>query len=197
MLTFGGNGEGNLTAVAGTAIEAVLPANREGVTRLIKLTYANGATAHLLRAQRELGRTTAATLAASGQAVINLTADPGPSGNALAANDRLIIQHSDGTQRLYTVQSITGLAVTLTASLAAAVAAGGLVWNMGVVADTDPITGRAHPQFPLAGSATTVYEDREVGIVAGHKRNSPVLLSVNNITNAGTIAQLTYGHTIN
>ncbi len=59
----------------------------------------------------------------------------------------------------------------------------------GVLGDTDPAIGTAHPTWTLPASATTTYTEDTAGVVAGHVPDAPIYLSVNNITNAGTIRQ--------
>lgn len=195
MNSFGGNGVGGLTASAGTRIRFLIPPRVRGITRISKWVYTAGVTAHTLTAARPIGRTTASAAAAAGQAVINLTADPGVSGNLIAANDLLAIRETDGVTRLYTVSSVSGLAITLTGNLTAGAAAGAAVWNFGILGDTDPVTGAAHPTLVGTASATSTFEDREGGVIAGHLTDAPILVDSNNATNAGTIQQLSWSYT--
>lgn len=198
MEAFGGNGYTGLTQSAGTRIRLVVPPNTRGYSRVTKLVYAAGATAHTLTFARPIGKTTANGSAASGQAVINLTADPGPSGNAINTSDLLAIRETDGVTRLYTVSSVSTLAITLTGNLTAGAANGAKVWNFGALGDTDPTTGLVHPTLAAAASPTTVsQEDREGGVIATHERDSPILIDSNNATNAGTFTQISWTYTTN
>lgn len=196
MNSFSNNGTGTLTAVAGTAIRYLVQPNRNGKVRASKMVYTAGATAHTATFLRPIGRTTASAAAASGQAVINLTADPGVSGNLIAANDLLAIRETDGVTRLYTVSSVSTLQITLTSNLTAGAAAGAKVWNFGVTGDTNPADGAAHPAFALASGAATTFTD-DNGFVATFATDDPLLLSINNATNAGTLNQFSWGYTIN
>lgn len=197
-LAYGGNVFGTLTATAGTVINLLIPPRRGAVTRVPQVRYTAGATAHTLTALRSLGRTKASAAAATGQAVVNVTANPGPSGNALAANDWVAIRHSaDGITRLYRVSSITALAVTMTVNFAVAVAPGDDVWMMGAAGDTDPRIGAAHPAFALASGATTTLADDTTGVACSHAQDEPVLLQVDNATNAGTLNLATSAYTAN
>lgn len=191
----GGNGLGALTQAAGTAIRRVIPGLVAAIARISKLVYTNGATLHTVTIARPIGSTRTSGAGASGQAVINLVADPGPSGNALAANDLLVIQEADGVQRLYIVSAVSSLAITLTANLVAGVAANAWVWNFGILGDTDPRIGEAHQTLSLPASGTTTYSDDMGGVIGGHRKNEPLLVSVNNITNAGTLNQLSWFYT--
>lgn len=193
MLSFSGNGIGKTTAAAGTAIVVLVPPDLQGKTRIAKLVYTAAGTAHLLSILRPLGRAKTSAAAASGQPVINLATNP----TAIAANDNIAIRHSDGVTRKYVVSSVAALAITLTTNLGAAVASGADVWDFGVPTDVDPNTGRATDTLDGTASATTTYEDREVGIMASYKVDEPLLFHSNNATAAGTLVLLTFGHTIN
>ncbi len=192
---FSGNGYGGLTQAFGTRIRFVVPPKARGFTRVTKLVYTAGGTAHTLTVARPIGATTANGSAASGQPVINLTADPGPAGNLIATNDLLAIRETDGVTRLYTVSSVATLAVTLTTNLVAGVANLASVWDFGVLADTDPATGLAHPTWRLPASVATTYEDREAGVVASHVAESPLLVDSNNITAQGYLDQISWAYT--
>ncbi len=196
MNSFGNNGTGTLTATAGTAIRYLIQPSRSGKVRVSKFQYTAGATAHTGTFCRPIGRTTASAAANSGQAVINLTSDPGVTGNLIAANDLLAIRETDGVTRLYVVQSVSTLAITLSTNLVAGVAAGAKVWNFGVTGDTNPADGAAHPAFALAsGAQTTINDDN--GFVGTFATDDPLLVSVNNATNAGALNLLTWGYCVN
>lgn len=196
---FAGNGLGKLTAAANTAIRRLLPPAPNGRTRLTKIVYTNGVTAHLLTVCRALGRTSFTADGAAGQAVVSLLVQPGVTGNLLAANDLVAIREIDGVTRLYIVQAVPSTYpgnVTLTTTLTAGVSqSASTFWNFGILTDVDPITGVAHPTFDLAASVTTTYLEDTNGVVASHVPDSPLLLSVDNITNAGTVAQTGWGYT--
>jgi hypothetical protein len=195
MIAFGGNGDGGKTAAANTEITYLVPPHASGYARVSKLAYTSAGTAHTLTCMRPLGRTTAAAVAASGQAVVSLAAQP-QSGNNVAANDYIAIRHSaDGVTRLYKVQSVSSLDITMTANMGAAVAVGDKVWFFGAIGDTDPQTGRAHPALLPPVSTTTTYEDREGGVVATHAKDDPIAVHSGNATAAGTIAQISWSYT--
>ncbi len=198
MLAFGGNGIGNKSVAFGTTITFLVPPSgttKPGRTRISKCVYTAAGTAHTLTFLRPINKTTASSAAASGQAVINLTADPGVTGNLIAANDLLAVRETDGVTRLYVVSSVSSLAITLTGNLTAGAAAGAKVWNFGIVSDTDPAIGMAHPSLRGIASATTTYSDTDAGLFAGHENDSPILFSSNNATATGTLEQLNWAYT--
>lgn len=197
MNTFAGNGTGTLTQTAGTKIRYLIQPNKQGKARVSKVVYTAAGTAHALKFLRPIGRTTASAAAAAGQAVINLAADPGVSGNLIAANDVLAIRETDGVTRVYTVQSVSTLAITLTGNLVAGAAAGAKVWNFGVEADVNPADGVTHPSFAGTASTTVTYEDRENGVVATFNVDDPILFSSDNVTAAGTLNMLSFGYSVN
>ncbi|VTS00594.1 hypothetical protein [Tuwongella immobilis] len=193
---FGGNGFGRRTATAGTVINHVVPPRKRAYSRITTMVYTAAGTAHTLTVLRPLGSTVLSADASASQAVVNVQANPGPAGNALAANDWVIIQRPDGTLVVDTVSSITGTAITLATSLAAAVPAGSQLWMMGVAADTDPRTGAGHPQYSAPASVTTRYSDDLIGVVASIGNNEPLLVQSNNAVAAGTLEQVSYLHSI-
>jgi hypothetical protein len=201
MNSYYGNGAGNLTATAGTPINCLIPPSpvgRGGFTRVSKVVDTPGTTAHVGTFLRPLGNTTLSAAAAAAQSVIALTADPGPSGNGIAANDWIAIRRAaDGITRLYQVSSVSGLNVTLTANLAAGLglAKGDKVWMFGAVGDTDPRTGNAHPGLNFPASTTTTYEDRENGVCATLGTDEPILVQIDNATAASKLNQVSYGYT--
>lgn len=136
----------------------------------------------------------AASVAGPGVNTFSLAGDPSPRGNGLAAGDLVAIRESDGVTRLYTVLTYTGGTLTLTTNLVAGVAVGSKVWMFGVEADTDPYTGAAHETYALPAGQTTNHES-PWGFIGGHLPDQPVLVSIDNATNAGVLnfACWTYG----
>ena len=198
-LSGSGNTNGRVTVAFGTVINSLVPSRKGAFTRISTLKATAAGTAHVATALRSLGRTTFTGAGAASQAVVNLTANPGPSGNLLAANDWVAIRETDGITRLYQVSSISTLAVTLTANLTTGVAATGVgvdsaLWMFGVAADTDPRTGAAHPGFTVPASATTTYTDNFGGVVASIAADEPILVQSNNATATGIIEQVSYAY---
>lgn len=192
---YGGNCIGRQSVAFGTVINSLVPPRKKSLTRVSTVRVTAAGTAHTLTMLRPLGRTTASAVAAISQAVVNLTAQP-QSGNNVAANDLIAIRHSaDGVTRLYTVSSVSSLAITMTGNFTVAIAAGDDVWFFGVIGDTDPLIGSAHPTLPIPASATTVYQDTIGGVVASHLPDQPILLQSNNATATGAIEHVAYAYT--
>jgi hypothetical protein len=198
MNVVGGGGFGTLTQAFGTVISRLVPPRSGAFTRITKVVYTAAGTAHTITVMRHIGTRVKLTSAASiNQAVINLSADPGNTGNAIAANDWIALRHDDGITRLHRVSSVSTLAITLTANLTVAASANQPVWFFGAVGDTDPKIGEAHNALAGIASATTTYEDAPdgAGLFSSHASFEPILVQSNNATAAGTLQQLTYKHT--
>lgn len=191
-----GDNAGRATASAGTAYILGIPGRDQAFTRLLKFMLTTTGTSHNVACMRVLGETYTTADAAASQAVINIAANPGPSGNSLAANDYVGYKTDAGIYVFDTVSSISSLAVTLTTNLTAALTAGAKVWMFGIYTDTDPKTGKAHPLFSNAATATdrTYFEDL-VGVCCGHEQGEPLCMYVSNATNASVIEMATYAHT--
>lgn len=178
------------TASAGTRIEVVVPPREDARTRIMKLAYRAGTTAHTVTLMKPLGRTTVASTAATGQAVVNISANPGTGtvAGTIAANDYLVIQR-DTTEINYLVKvsSVSTLAITLTANVPVAFAAGDKVWFYGVPGDVR--TNIAEGAMPLETFASTsvTYSSTEKGegLFTTDERDDPVIVSSDNATVAG------------
>lgn len=196
---FGGKTAGRATANANTVIKVLLQPKGGGIGRVSTLGYTTGNTAHTITGMRPLGRTTAASAANAAQNTITLTADPGPSGNGIAANDLVAVRESDGVTRDYVVSAWNSSTkvVTLVANLVAAVAAGAKFWDFGITSDTDPLTGTAHPTIVTTANTTQTFQDDVAGVVAGHEKDAPILLNSSNGTAAGSFDRVSYAYTKN
>lgn len=199
MNAVNGNGFGYKAAAAGTKINRLILPQKGLYTRVSNLVATGADASHAVTALRQLGRTTTTAAAAATATALPVAADPGPAGNALAANDLLAVRETDGVTRLYTVSAVPGSYpgnVTLAAGLTAGVASGADVWDFGVAADSDPRTGEAHPKFVLPAAAQATFTDRENGVVASVGKDEPILLQHSNATVAGSIDQTSFGYTL-
>lgn len=196
----GGDGRGRVAASFGTLLNLIIPPRKSTITRLMQVIATAGTTAHTLTILRSLGRTTCVSVNAAGQAVVNITADPGAAiSNAIAANDLVAIRESDGVTRLYKVSSVATLAITLTANLVTGTLGGEDFWDFGIITDTDPVTGAAHQILNVPASATTTWADNtdsNVGIARSNGNDEPLLLQDNNATATGTLEQSNWLHTL-
>ena len=198
----GTGGCGGITApAAGTPFLIPIPPKIGAKIRLDSVQYTPAGTAHKLTVLRPLGKTTVASTAAAGQAVINFTADPGAAvSNAIAANDFVVIRRAaDGIYYAFTVSSVATLAITMTTNIGSGVglAAGDVVWFYGVAADTDPLNnGLAHPNYVLtASTAMNITNSNGNGFISSNKMNEPVLVHIDNITAAGVFNRMSWLYT--
>lgn len=186
-------------------IEPVLNA----YTSLFDLWVDAGATLQTLTILREMGRTSFTALAAAGQAVVNIAADPGvysagykqtptqtlygfpnaprTADNPIAAGDFVAYRCADGTYVLDTVASVSALAITLTTNLpTGGVLAGAPFWWFGLPADVNPYDAKAHPNFrPKVSTQTRFGVDPSIlagGWVTSPRPESPLVVHLNNIT---------------
>jgi hypothetical protein len=182
---------GTKTATAGTAIVRVVPPRSDKRAVVWTLRYKNSTTEHTLTVMVAMANTTLTTEAASGQAVINLTAQlTATDGSVLAANDYVAVQHEDGSWDGYKVSSISGLAVTLATNLAKKVLKTSAVFMMGA-----PGASGDHPDrvYTLEASETMTLGG-EYGVGTADKNNQPILIHVDNITAAGKLQWVSYGY---
>lgn len=211
-------GYGKLTQTAGTVITRLLRPFANMFTRLLYAAYTAGATAHTLTVMRPLGVTTFSADADSGQAVVNITADPGAystntggvprtANNPIAANDFVVYECADGTFALDTVSSVSTLAITLSNNVpTGGVKSGGKFWFFGIITDTNPADALAHPQYTLAANTVTTLggtASESVGGVVGtiahgplfsslagyDGKYQPLILHSGNATNAGVLEE--------
>jgi hypothetical protein len=202
MNAFGGNGDGNKTATAGTVINYLIPPNVRGFARLTTLAYKDAGTAHTLTILRPLAKTATVGSAAAAQANIVLASNPGtsfPTADAIAGGDWLAITETDGVTRVYQVSSVTSLTqVTLSSNLVAGTVNNSPVWWFGVAGDVDQLhTGSTHPQWNSnANSSLFTLTESNSGIVAGLTKGDPLLFQSNNITAAGNLQQIAWSYTL-
>jgi hypothetical protein len=195
MTPQGGFTRGYQTATADTLINCLVPPKEGLYTRITTLVYTSGTTAHTLTVLRALGKTYLAAEAAASQAVLTLREQP-VSGNSVAANDYLVWQNTDGSYTFGLVSSASGLTITMGSSLSKAAAAGRPVWMMGVLADTHPKDGFAHPQLRGVASTRVTWADDVAGVVQSVGANEPLLVQSNNATAAGHLEQVSGAYTV-
>lgn len=218
------------TAAGGTAFQRVIPPFTHptagpftysasapkklgnAVTRVKKVVYTTGATAHAIYVCRPFNYTTVTAAVAKNTSTIVLADDPGVystnykyatgnggvpatvADNAIATNDYIVVQLADGTWHLSKV-TVTGLSMALTTALpnptgAGGVLAGALVYFYGqLTTDTDPATGLANPTTTIALSTTrdATWADSDVGAVVALHPGDPLVFHSGNGTNAGTL----------
>lgn len=216
----GMRGYGKLTQNAGTVITRLVEPMPNAFTRIVSVWYTASTTAHTLTVMRPLNVVTFTAAASAGQAVVNISADPGDytgirtSDNAIAGSDFVVYEVADGTYALDTVSSVATLAVTLSNNVpTSGVLAGGKLWFYGIITDTNPLNAQAHPQFTLPASVTTYLGTDSGEGIAGFVgsiappggtygwptgtginltgRYEPLIVHSGNATAAGTIEKVT------
>ena len=188
---------GTKTANAGTAFYAAIPPKSGAYTKIHRLVYTTGTTAHTLSILKAQGKTTTSAAAAASDTALTLTSiNPAVDASGaslsenLAASDFIVVQHSDGTWGAYLISAIntTTKVVTINA-LAKAVASGAVVYAMHELART---TGKDSIQITTTASSTQTFETYapEGGIASSAGENEPLIVHSNNATAAGSVVHL-------
>lgn len=178
---------GALTANANTAIVRTIAPRKNRFPQITMIRYTAAGTAHTVTIMEALGSTTVNGAALAAQATVTLTADPGPAGNGIAANDYLVFALPDGTYLTDTVSAwnSTTKVVTLANNLpTGGIATGATCWFFGVVGD--------HTDDQQAAPASTVsIWSQDTGCVRGSTMaGSPMIVHSNNATAAGTLGMV-------
>lgn len=124
------------TGVNDTVQVQTIPGRRNHFTTLDRLQMTTSGTLHTNTVMQPASKTTLSADAAASQAVINVTAaltDGG--GNAIAANDYIVVELANGKWHQSTFASASTLAYTLNDVLPSAAKKGGNVFCYGVVGD--------------------------------------------------------------
>jgi hypothetical protein len=210
---------GSKTATAGTAITRMIPPRGKSTDKKLRgilttFSYTSLGTAHTISLIREFANTPVFSAAVGGQKVVVLTVDPGlfPKGPnaqtslvaaaATAAGDFLVFETPDGAFYFDMVASVaTGaspgtLSVTMTNNLpTGGIAQNAIAWLLKAPGGNDVWTGLVNEQLLPPISATFAYQDIENGIFGAFKPYSPVIVTSNNITAAGTINNMSWVYT--
>lgn len=188
---------GKKTESAGTAIVVTVPAEQGAKAVLTRLKYTPGATSHAANVLRAQGSTTTTAAASAGGSTL-VVASNAPAtdvnntnlGETLAANDYIVVKHSNGHQVAYTISSIDTATntITINGTLSYNVDSGATVWVMHELART---LGKPAIVYDLPTGSTTDLtgggNDAETGIATSENVNEPLVVSINNATNAGTL----------
>ena len=120
--------------------------------------------------QQSLGKTTLLAVVASGGSTLSLSAEPGPSGNSLAAGDYIAVIQDDGSYHFSAVGAVTGLSgIVLCTVVTDSIAIGKTIYDLGVCGDTGQIIVRT--------TTASAEESRELdgGIFYGTEKGSPMM----------------------
>jgi hypothetical protein len=180
------------TETAGTEILQLIEPSMKGArTRITSLVYTSLGTAHTISILKALNRTTLTAAAAATDTAVTV-ASASFLNQTIAANDYIVIRHTDGTFGAYKVSAIASLTLTIPA-LAAAAGVGALVWIMGAIGEAE------HVQIAPPVSAQTRYADENGIAVTGYRsvysstvysrsgNDDPLLIHSGNATAAGVI----------
>lgn len=186
---------GAKTQSADTVITQLIQPKSGAIARVNKIQYTSGSTAHTLQFLRSQGSTTTTAASAAGDSTITLsstspiTSDFSSASETLAANDWLAVQSTDGTYELAKVSSVSGSVVTLTATLAKAVASGATVYAFYELARAATAAGRPAILFyPTVSTLSSIgSEDHASAIVDGVVAGAPVMVHSSNATGQGYI----------
>lgn len=192
-----GDGYGSATAAAGTEILRVCPPKLGRYTRVVSAQYDCGSTSHVLTLMVTLDRVQVSTDAEAGQAVIKFNKAPvDSSGNKIAANDYFVVKDEMGIFGVYRVNAVSGLSITIDASIGTAgasgftnkVLAGRNVWFVGAAAD------HAARQFTMKASTVNQLPHVPTGYATSPAAFEPIVVHSNNATNAGILSFVTYSN---
>jgi hypothetical protein len=181
------------TVAFGTIITQVIePAMKGAKTRITAMDYICGGTAHTVTVMKALAKTkTTAAAVATGTALVLEAATF--LNQTIAANDFIVVKHTDGTYGVYLVSALTTLTVTIGA-LSADVASGSPVWIMGATGEAEHIpflvTASVRNTYydPIAGVVTSGYRSVYGGTVYQRSGNDdPLLIHSNNATATGIL----------
>jgi hypothetical protein len=164
---------------------------------------------------RAFGSTTVFSPAVGGQKVIVLAVDPGlspitPSGQKsmvaaapTAVSDWLVFETPDGTYYFDTVNAVAAgaspgtLSATMTNNLpTGGIAQGAIAWLHKAPGGFDPYTGLVNEQLLPPISTTFAYQDIENGVAGSYMSYQPLIVSSNNIGQAGTIVYMSGVYTL-
>ncbi len=180
---------GYKTETAGTAIRRAIRSRLGARARISSWAVTPGVTAHEMVIMVSQARGTTTSEAAAAQGAVPLNDIPTDFAGALTvATDLFILTHEDGSQGIYEVSSLSGLTVTFTPVLTKKVLSGAKWWFMGVAGD------HTDRRFRCAASTFREFKGTDSRLVAGVSggNDEPLIVSVDNITNAGYLEHVAF-----
>lgn len=185
-----------ITQTAGTEILQLIEPSMKGArTRITNLVYTSLGTAHTISILKALARTTV-TEAEDAASTELKVASAAFLNQTLAANDYVVVRHTDGTFGAYKVSAVAGVTTLTIPALSAAVGVGALVWVMGAIGEAE------HNQIAPPVSAQTRYADPHGIAVTGYRsvysstvyqrsgNDDPLLVHSGNATAAGVFESI-------
>ena len=187
----------SLTASSGTAIQQIVPPLAGAIARITSLMYTSAAAAHTITVMRATAKTTADGRAAAAQKVMTLsnvaamnTVDA-TSAEGVAIGDYMAWYDDEDKIVFDVVAGISSSAVTMTVNFGNDIPDGSPVWIFGELARASVITFT-----PPVSLTTTFFLNAQAGIPGQLDSNSragdndPLIISSNNITNAGAMVYI-------
>lgn len=194
-----GSGRGKLTQTAGTRIQWLMGGLGNLFTHINFLRVTTGATAHTITLMRGASRTTCATaLAAAGTALVVAAALTDGAGNAIAANDFIGIRLDNGDWHLTSISAWD--APTLTATLTTAIPTGRSVLKGARVTCYGVAGDAMHSSYQLNSGAGATNNWPAVttegsSLVKATYKGEPIMIDIDNATNASTLEACSWGGT--
>jgi len=160
------------TATSTTALTVEIPGRSGKRIAIRAFGFMAGGTCEAVQFMQSLGKTTLLAVAADGASILNLTGEPGPSGNSLAANDFIVLVQDDGTYHFSEVGAVTGLStIALCTVITGAAAIGQTVYDLGCAGDT------GHINWAPTTVSVLNKESIDGGIFYGTEKGSPMMFS--------------------
>ena len=165
------------TGTSVTALTQEIPGRTGKRIAIRAFEFLAGGTAEIVYFMQSLGKTTLLADCAATLTNLNLTGEPGPSGNSLAAGDFICVIMDDGTYHFSAVGAITGLSViALCTPITGSTALGQTVYDLGIYSDT------GHIRYKMATTSGGNGEEIDGGIFYGTEKGSP--MQVHNLCKA-------------
>ena len=159
------------TGTSVTALTQEIPGRTGKRIAIRAFEFLAGGTAEVVYFMQSLGKTTLAADVATTLSSLNLTGEPGPSGNSLATGDYVCVILDDGTYDFAKVGAITGLSIiSLCGVITGSCALGQTVYDLGAYSDT------GHIRYKMATTSGGNGEEMDGGIFYGTEKGSPMIV---------------------
>jgi hypothetical protein len=218
---FGRRNYGLVTAASGTAyLQLFEPLSVSAFTYLEFVQFTTTGTAHVATIMRPLSATTngsgvpcscyltAAVAVSTTTFTVNQnpgtytgynfngTAVPRTANRTVTSGDNVAYMYPDGTWAIDTVASISGLTITMNTGTVSTLGlpVGTPIWYFGPLTAVNPYDAIAHPAFNLyapSNPTPTNFGSEGYPFIGTFGKGQPLLLSVNNLTNASTMERAT------
>ena len=159
------------TGTSVTALTQEIPGRTGKRIAIRAFEFLAGGTAEIVYFMQSLGKTTLLAVVASGGSTLSFLAEPGPSGNSVAAGDHICVVQDNGTYHFSVVGAVTGLSgFVLCTVVTGAIAIGQTVYDLGVYGDTGQI------RYKMTTASVGNGENMDGGIFYGTEKGSPMIV---------------------